>query len=184
MTDDEQYITVAEAAMRLGVSERTIRRRIKTREIEATSTKTPQGHTWHVDPASLPPHPALPPGTTERHPAGATWHDGQDEIATRQDPASTRQSDAATWQVADTPVGAPGMPPGTADTPELIELVRLVDRLQQSNQQLAGQLGFTQAKLQEAERTIALLMAPKDEPAEEQPAEPERVSWWKRLWGK
>ena len=66
--------------------------------------------------------------------------------------------------------------------PETLELVRLVARLSQENQQLAGQLGFTQAKLQEAERTVALLMAPKDEAAPEPPAEPERVSWWKRLF--
>ena len=63
--------------------------------------------------------------------------------------------------------------------PETLELVRLVARLSQENQQLAGQLGFTQAKLQEAERTVALLMAPKDEPAPEPPAQPERVSWWR-----
>jgi len=66
-------------------------------------------------------------------------------------------------------------------TPETLELVRLVARLSQENQQLAGQLGFTQAKLQEAERTVALLMAPKDEP--EPPAEPERRPWWKRWIG-
>jgi excisionase family DNA binding protein len=67
--------------------------------------------------------------------------------------------------------------------PETLELVHLVERLSRENQQLAGQLGFTQAKLQEAERTVALLMAPKDEPAPEPPAEPERVSWWRRLFG-
>ncbi len=67
--------------------------------------------------------------------------------------------------------------------PETLELVRLVARLSQENQQLAGQLGFTQAKLQEAERTVALLMAPTDEPAPELPAEPERRPWWKRWIG-
>jgi hypothetical protein len=67
--------------------------------------------------------------------------------------------------------------------PETSELVRLVARLSQENQQLAGQLGFTQAKLQEAERTVALLMAPKDDRAPELPAEPERRPWWKRWIG-
>jgi hypothetical protein len=57
----------------------------------------------------------------------------------------------------------------------------VVERLTQRNEQLAGQLGFTQAKLQEAERTVALLMMPTDEPAPEPPAQPERVSWWKRI---
>ncbi len=66
--------------------------------------------------------------------------------------------------------------------PELMKALEMVDRLQQANQQLAGQLGFTQAKLQEAERTVALLMAPKDGPAPEPPAEPERRPWWKRIF--
>lgn len=166
MTDDEtQHITVSEAASWLGVSERTIRRRIKEGQLQAASIETPQGHTWRIDPASLPNHPALPPGTPPgapgNHPAGPGNH-----------PATTRQADDATRQ--------------PADTPEVLELVRLVDRLQRDNQQLAGQLGFTQAKLQEAEKTIALLMAPKDEPepAElEQPAEPKRA-WWQRLRGR
>ncbi len=57
-----------------------------------------------------------------------------------------------------------------------------LEHLRRENQQLAGQLGFTQAKLQEAERTVALLMAPTDEPASEPAAEPERRPWWKRLW--
>jgi excisionase family DNA binding protein len=66
---------------------------------------------------------------------------------------------------------------------EASELARLLERAHAENQQLAGQVGFLQAKLQEAERTVALLMAPKDEPAPESPAEPERRPWWKRLWG-
>ncbi len=75
--------------------------------------------------------------------------------------------------------------PDQTSTPETLELVRLVARLSQENQQLAGQLGFTQAKLQEAERTVALLMAPKDEPEPEPPTvpEPDHRSWWKRLFG-
>jgi len=57
----------------------------------------------------------------------------------------------------------------------------LLERAHAENQQLAGQVGFLQAKLQDAERTVALLMAPKDEP--EPPAEPERRPWWKRWIG-
>ncbi len=64
---------------------------------------------------------------------------------------------------------------------EASELARLLERAHAENQQLAGQVGFLQAKLQEAERTVALLMAPKDDPAP--PAEPERRPWWKRWIG-
>ena len=54
----------------------------------------------------------------------------------------------------------------SAPAPDLDRLVDLVDRLQRENQQLAGQVGFLQARVQEQERTIARLMAPQDpEPA-------------------
>jgi hypothetical protein len=58
-------------------------------------------------------------------------------------------------------------------------------RVRLENQQLAGQRGFTQAKLQEAEKTIGLPMTPTEpEPAEETPATSEpRHGWWRRLLG-
>ena len=56
--------------------------------------------------------------------------------------------------------------------------------MRRDNQQLAGQLGFVQAKLQDAEEQIRLLMAPKDEPAAEPaPAPVQRAPWWKRIFG-
>jgi len=75
---------------------------------------------------------------------------------------------------------------------ETLELVRLVDRLSRDNQQLAGQVGFLQSEIQQRDRQIALLMAPKDEPADVTPRtepeipavpEPEHRPWWKRLFG-
>ncbi len=80
-----------------------------------------------------------------------------------------------------TPPTTPDTLPSTGDTPasspefmKMLEIVeedrRLIDRLQRENQQMAGQLGFMQAKLQQAEKTIALLMAPKDEPAPAPPS--------------
>ena len=65
-------------------------------------------------------------------------------------------------------------------------------RLVARNEQLAGQVGFLQAKVQDQERQIALLMPPKDEPTDvmpekapvepKPPALPERVRWWRRLF--
>lgn len=178
-------LSVAEAAQRLGVSERTIRRRIQTGEIRAASVDTPQGHTWQIDPASLPAHPAPPPGTNGRHPADAT----------RQDPAGPGSTLDATRQPSDMP---PGTPPGTAGA-EVLELVRLVDRLQNEKTQLAGQVGYLQRQVVEQQETIQrLLAAPKETvdveatergntppEAEQMPAasEPKR-SWWQRLIGR
>ena len=73
-------------------------------------------------------------------------------------------------------------------SPDLDRLVDLVDRLQRENQQLAGQLGFVQAKLQDAEEQIRLLMAPQEpeaarpepEPApKDAPGPVKRAPWWK-----
>jgi hypothetical protein len=48
-------------------------------------------------------------------------------------------------------------------------------------------VGFLQAKLQDAERQIALLSAPRDEApsqAEPAPAQPRKAPWWRRLVGR
>jgi len=58
------------------------------------------------------------------------------------------------------------------------KLLRLVEKLHDENSQLAGQVGFLQAKLQDAQHQIKLLEGPKE-------PEPERskTPWWKRLLG-
>ncbi len=50
------------------------------------------------------------------------------------------------------------------------------------NEQLAGQVGFLQARVQEQERTIARLMAPQDAPTPQDAPEPKQA-WWKRMLG-
>ena len=71
---------------------------------------------------------------------------------------------------------------------EHTEVVQQLQRdnaaLAQRNEQLAGQLGFVQAKLQDAEEQIRLLSAPKDAPAPAVQPEPvQRAPWWKRWIG-
>jgi hypothetical protein len=79
-----------------------------------------------------------------------------------------------------------GMPTQPADSPGTVELVQLVGRLQQENRDLAGQVGFLQARLGMLEEQLAL-EAPREQPAPpELQAEPETVSgpapapWWRR----
>ena len=136
--------TVKEAAARLGVSERTIRRRIKDRVIDAQQVPTPHGYEWRVY---------------------------LDTDAVQVDTPSTRHASKLN--------GTPVQPAGTP-APELMKALDLIDRLQRDNQQLAGQVGFLQAKLQDAEEQIKLLMAPQDEPV---PTPAKRVPWWKQLFG-
>ena len=138
--------TVKAAAARLGVSERTIRRRIKDRVIDAQQVPTAQGYEWRVY---------------------------FDTTAVQVDTPSTRHAGKVD--------GMPVRPAGTP-APELMKALEMVDRLQQDNQQLAGQVGFLQAKLQDAEEQIRLLTAPQGEPAPE--AEPVKPRpWWRRLLG-
>lgn len=146
-TDTTDSLSVTEAAARLGVSERTIWRRIKQGKLDTHKTT-----------------------------------DGLRVSLSDISPKATDTGPVSDSKATDRPTDSVSVAPAA----EVLELVRLVDRLQRDNQQLAGQLGFTTAKLQEAEKTIALLMAPKDEPAEVEPRaapEPGR-SWWQRLRGR
>ena len=111
--DEDGSISVPEAAERLGVSERTIRRRIKQGTIRATSVETAQGHIWRIEPASL-----------ARHPADATR---REDAAIRHSAEETRQNEDATRQSAVMPAGTPGTPPGTV--PEVVLV--LLDELRQ-----------------------------------------------------
>ena len=80
-------------------------------------------------------------------------------------------------------------------SPEVMKLLDMLeterrsrDALEQRNEQLAGQVGFLQAKLQDAERQIALLSAPKDEAPQAQPepapAEPRKRPWWRQFFNR
>jgi excisionase family DNA binding protein len=154
-------VSVRDAAKSIGVSERTIRRRIQDGILPAWKQETEHGYEWRVPVSSL---DAGLPGT---HPRQTASLPGSVDQGGGRPPAQ---------QVA--VVGAPA-------APELLKALEMVDRLTRENQQLAGQLGFTQAKLQDAQeenQQLRLLPAPKDEPTPEPPAQPERVSWWKRLW--
>ncbi len=157
----DRSLSLAEAAERLGVSERTVLRRIRKGQLQAHKADTPYGPGWRV--------------TLDISPDGAP-----PTVSTTPDNMPTTGDTA----------------PMSPEFMKMLEIVeedrRLIDRLQRENQQMAGQLGFVQAKLQEAEKTIALLMAPKDDsadvtpkkpPVEPEPlTEPVRVSWWRRLF--
>ncbi len=152
-------LSLTDAAAQLGISERTVLRRIKDGTVDGRKVGEGRGGVWRIylsvsdsQPAPVSDSPTNAPGTLSDSPTDEPGN------------VSASVSDSQ-----------------TQTAPEMIRMVELVARLSQENQQLAGQLGFTQAKLQEAERTVALLMAPKDEP--EPPAEPERRPWWKRWIG-
>ena len=134
-------LTPAEAAVRLGVSERTIWRRIKAGKLDTEHTL-----------------------------------EGVRVLLSDAVSVDDRQASVASDNVSDRTTDSP--------QPELMKALEMVSELTRRNEQLAGQVGFLQAKMQDQERQIALLMTPNDEPAPEPPAQPEpKVSWWRRLFG-
>ncbi len=94
--------------------------------------------------------------------------------------------------------GSPGVTPErwteAAEAPQVASEVRieslagLIERLHRENVELAGRIGFYQAKLQEYEQRILLLEAPQDAPVTT-PGQPVMNtelairSWWRRLFG-
>ncbi len=136
-------LTLGEAAARLGVSERTLRQRIKEGKVAATKVIDRGNAAYRVFlDASSPAAEVQPPPAVDALPPVAT---------TRLPPVE---------------------PPGN---PELHQALALVDRLSRENVELAGRVGFYQAKLQEAEAKIALLGAPK------QAFQQARRPWW-QFW--
>jgi excisionase family DNA binding protein len=96
---------------------------------------------------------------------------------------------------------------GAAEGPAMLEALRLVDRLQRENRELAERVGFLHAQLGEARERIRMLEAPKEpepmpvpEPApypapmepgpdgpvrgpSPPPSEGGSAPWWSRWWG-
>jgi len=148
-------ISVQEAAEDLGLNEKTVRRRIHLGQIPAIKVPRPQGFEWRVYLDGIP-QPILEAATHPIH------------LNTIPQALKT-QMDTPPVQV-DTHLDTP---PIQMDSNELL---RLVEKLHDENSQLAGQVGFLQAKLQDAQHQIKLLEGPKE-------PEPERskTPWWKRL---
>ncbi len=148
-------MSVQEAATHLGIHEKTVRRRIKEGKIPALRVDLPQGYEWRVYPDGLP--------------EDAQVNDHMDS-----------SEEEVSAQVDDQVSTGEAIP----DSAAIIEVLRINEKLQEENRNLAAQLGFVSGQLFEARDRIALLMAPKDEPAPEPAASTEpKVSWWRRLLG-
>jgi len=183
-------LSVHEAAKRLGVSEATIRRRIRRGELRALKHPLPSGYEWRV---LLDDHPAVMPAES------AVTHDDQppvtsDHPAYTHEPAQQRMDDQPPVTILDQGVVTTADSAIINDQPAVMppDMMRLVERLYTENVQLAGQIGFYQARIQALEEQVKLLTdsqhgaehpTPDAEPtpqAADQPAK--RVPWWKRLF--
>ncbi len=164
----EGSLSVQEAAVFYGVAEKTIRRRIKAGALRAFQHQIAEGFEWRVIPEGT--HrsngavQAPQEGTQHAPEAGIqTTHQGTHSLMGEDPPAAP--SEAVILQAFET------IEHIQHEHTALVEQLRRDNAaLVQRNEQLAGQVGFLQARVQEQERQIALLMAPKDEA----PAPPSR----------
>ena len=148
--------TVSEYARTHGITERTVRRRIRQGQIPARRVDGPYGPEYHILDPDEPCNP------------------GADTL-----------SDAVTASLADDPPLAPvpnrhpsrTSPPPSSALPDngpdaLVHALTLADRLSRENLELAGRVGWLQAELQQTrarvqdlEQEVRLLRAPAAEPA-------------------
>ena len=151
-------LTVKEAALELGISEKTVRHRIKLHQLAARKIETPQGYQWRIYPDGVPSEEDMEP----------------DPLPVERDLEEDVEPD-----------------PLQVEPPAVLEVLRMLDARQTMLDQLQAELreasnaaAHWQARAVTAEQTVQrLLPAPKDDPAPEPPAEPERRPWWRRLLG-
>ena len=171
--------SVKEAAARLGLSEKTVRRRIKAGELAASRHATAQGYEWRVHLSGtadhVPGHDAdqVPPQPDQAPARAADQVDGVDG-SNDQLPGQDGQAAGRVMTTSPPPVGEQA----------LLKALELTDRLQRENMELAGRVGFLQAKLQAAEeRLLALSAPPVDAGDGTEDAPPPRAGPWWRFWG-
>lgn len=170
----DSSVSVQEAATTLGCSEKTIRRRIKAGTLRAHQLPTSQGYEWRVH---------LNGAADQAPPLPTVQVSGQPD----QVPGDAAQVDEQLPEAAAMP---PPQQYEAANEP-LLKALGLVERLQRENMELAGRVGFLQAKLQTAEEQLLTLAAgPLAPPVTDH--EPTPITspveapqpWWDRLMSK
>ena len=193
MTDDDRparhWLTLTEAAVKLGISERTARRWLQKGKLSASRIKLPSGFAYRIAAADLPPLQAngvmsdqadkesgQPDSTPLAVDASDPTHhqetmsprpDNSDQPTPRVMEGDSTRPDSGVSAQSDTSLTAL----------ELVSLVReqqiQMGKLHDQIAQLSGQTGFLQAQIQEKDEQLKLLQAPPELP---------RRRWWRRLW--
>lgn len=178
-------VSVQEAAAVLGLSEKTIRRRIKAGTLPAHRLPTSQGYEWRVQ---LTGYDAQVPTPLTNHVDGHADHlPSQNGQAGGQHTESGRE-EAAPATASSEPADQVDARLDSGRDQAMLKALDLADRLQRENMELAGRLGFLQAKLQHTEERLLALAAgpapsqpdptaPPHPPAAHRPAGPH--PWWK-----
>ncbi len=174
-TNDEQVpttadgLTIHQAALQFGMSETTIRRRIKDGSLKASRIPTSQGFEWRI--LFNEQAPVTNGGQLVTTGENLPTNSEEAPAIGEQVPTSNDQLVTITDQVASSVM--------EQLQPLLEQLNAERDRgneLQRQNVELAARCGYLQARLEVSERQVLALTAPQ---------EPERTSipWWRRLLG-
>ena len=167
-------VSIQEAAQHFSVAPATIRRWIKSGKLAAYQHDLPQGFEWRVQ---LPDH-------------GVQLLDHNVEVPDHTPPIQVEQVSAPTnlhVQLLDHDQVTADDQVTTDMT--MLKALEMVDRLQQQNMQLAGQVGYLQAQLQDAHEQIRVLVDTQhaQEPPATDPkpkATQQHTPWWRRLLGR
>jgi excisionase family DNA binding protein len=168
VSDDGAWLTLGEAAAYLGVSIYTVRRRLKRGELAGRRVRTDHGDIWEVRLTTAPKQHAVPVRLLHQEP---NQQPTQQPSHAQPQPTEVHQErrQEVEHEAEETPQNAAV----EAEPAGIVELVRLMGRLQEENRQIAGQAGFFRAKwedaeaqLQQAQETIKLLQAPPLEPVD------------------
>jgi hypothetical protein len=169
---DGQRISVVEAATRLGISERAVRKRIAAGTLHAVR----EDGRWLV---------SLPDGADVRRPTAPSLRTAPSRT-TPSAPAASGGPAEATEAVKPAGGGARQTPEASPTVPadHASDLLRMIRDLQQQNLELAGQVGFLQARLASVQDQLLLAEASEDAEPEPEPAVAERRSLLDRLLGR
>jgi excisionase family DNA binding protein len=172
---EQRTVSVTEAARLLGVTEKTVRQRLRTGELRGERTERPQGHVWRVvlDQTIYPVNGSAGAVDHRTDPVTAAHHDQVNGSA------GFRAVEVLVAQLAE-------------ERRRSEEMERRLADLQQERFELAGRLGYFQSELEHARQTIKALEAPKEPIAPPPPAgaifsplpaepDPPRRPWW-RFW--
>ena len=161
MQNDDQSLSIADAAKRLDLSPATIRRRLKERKIAAFQRPTERGFEWRI-------LPDQPVENLDHIVAQQVSIDVQNDDQPLEN--HNHNDDQALLKALEM----------------LDEERRRVDHLQEAIKEASTAAAHWQARAVAAEQTVQrLLMAPKNEPEPEPVPTPEPAQarpWWKRLF--
>lgn len=185
IAETDEKITVSEAATLAGVSDRTIRNWMAAGLLAARAEPTGR-KIRRRDLLALLEEKGYAPSQVE--PVELFSGNGTEDNTEEPEP---RMEAAVVAELAETAAPERVEAPATLNmllTPLVDQLTaerERTDRLHRENLELAGRVGFLQAKLQETERKLlTATTVPMEEPEEAvETAEPPPAPWWRRLFG-